>query len=740
MSTREKSGCPGEGTLEKCFASQRVSFLPDNTAWDRLAQVIQRDIDPALFNSAVEQLNSAAREQLERRARIWSRALEERLAYLKGHDRNAYAKLLMRFCNMMGPLAGLWQRLDGFLDQESGLQAWNMASSGPPIRPEIQKAVLEKLREAGFTGETAWEALNGLSDQSGSVDEIIKRILFSRADGCGMPRFTPATYWQPIPEGVVVPCSKAFFQHNRQTGLVEVRWDDPVPRLEEVIYKEGYNAQAKKSLERTAADDLNLRRRIREAMDQGAAATPPQPEKANSAFSTNSTDPLSREKAGKEKGNYPPVDWDGLEKAATQNGARFTQETVYPQNSILAPYMALARTVCESADTHLLGAVLPVAGAMLARRVYIGWPQGNIYPNLFSLLIGPAGQRKTDAVKLASRIARAHLPDEAFLKKHLSPEALFEEYWIGSGGSPDKLLLIHEANIILASWSRTDHGARVAAEFLDLYDCGPLSEAFMRNKGKNTGAGRTISETSTNVVMAGTFNVAMFPVAQIRQGIQRRFIFNVAETLGRTIQWPEDVPLGQVIQAFKPLLGFKGEIKMPKKGEAWDFWVDYQAGNRALLNQTGLDNESLSARLATTPTSVLKVAMIFEACMAAQAKTPLPRFFGEISLKRAADYVAAHMKGAEFIDRYGTRKVAQERAEVILAIIRREFKPDRRPDTIYVTRSDLTRRFCPNTGRNGAISVDDLYLLILPELERQGEATQVLKRGKLEVYAFRTEF
>jgi hypothetical protein len=37
-------------------------------------------------------------------------------------------------------------------------------------------------------------------------------------------------------------------------------------------------------------------------------------------------------------------------------------------------------------------------------------------------------------------------------------------------------------------------------------DCSPLSEAFMRNKSKKTGTGRVIRETSTNVVLTGTFN------------------------------------------------------------------------------------------------------------------------------------------------------------------------------------------------------------------------------------------
>jgi hypothetical protein len=44
-----------------------------------------------------------------------------------------------------------------------------------------------------------------------------------------------------------------------------------------------------------------------------------------------------------------------------------------------------------------------------------------------------------------------------------------------------------------------------------------------------------------------------------------------------------------------------------------------------------------------------------------------------------------------------------------------------------------------NTGRRGALSEDDLYMRVLPELERQDEAIRVLKRGKFEVYGFRTE-
>jgi hypothetical protein len=450
------------------------------------------------------------------------------------------------------------------------------------------------------------------------------------------------------------------------------------------------------------------------------------------------TDDSEQEEPPEEVCPYPAVDWTSIE-TARDSRERFVQEVFYPEQSILKTYLDFARTVSESSDTHLLGAILPVVGALLARRVYVAWPQRNIYPNLFSLLVGPAGQRKSDAIKVASKIAWSCLPAAAFLKKHLSTEALFEEYCEESGGLPDKILLAEEANTIMASWTKTEYGARAAAEFLDLYDCALLSESFMRNKSKKNGSGRTIPETSTNVVMGGTFNVAMFPVEQIKQGIQRRFMFNVSEQMPRTIEWPEYKSVTDLAHAFAPILGFNGPIRMPRNGPAWEFWSDYQRQNRALLNQTGLDNDALSARLATTPTSVLKVAMIFEACIAAhhQLKNVLSEFSLE-PLQLAAKYVDAHMKAADFIDQYGMRKVAQELGEVVLANVRKEFVPHpQRPDTIYVTRSELTRRFCPNTRRQGAMTTNDLYQQLIPELERQGEVRRVVKEGRLEVYAFR---
>jgi len=464
------------------------------------------------------------------------------------------------------------------------------------------------------------------------------------------------------------------------------------------------------------------------------------------AYQPSATSFPSHDRASTEVEHEPPpcpyheVNWEALRANITQNPqGRFIQEAVYPIDSILHAYMEEARTCCESADIYLLGAILPICGALLARRVYFQWGTEQIYPNLFELIVGTAGMRKTIAIRCAKRVAWNCLPPEAFLSGKQSVEALFSEYCVDEGGRPDKLMVVEEGNALMATWAKSDYGARVAAEFLQLYDCAELTESFMRNKTKKCGPKRVIPETSTGAVIGGTFAVATFPIEQVKEGIARRFLYAVAETLGRTLLWPERLVSHHISDAFKPLLNLSGEIEMPRSGEVWDRWVDYQTTNRKQINDVGADDEALSARLASTPVQVLKVATIFEACGAVHTGWPVLSNFTLAGLESAIGFVEQNMKATDFLDRYSERKAVKERAEVVLATVRRDFRAQR-PDTIYVTRTELTRKFCTNIGRAGSLTPEELYLRIVPELQRQGEAHLALKRSKFEVYAFRTEF
>ena len=139
-----------------------------------------------------------------------------------------------------------------------------------------------------------------------------------------------------------------------------------------------------------------------------------------------------------------------------------------------------------------------------------------------------------------------------------------------------------------------------------------------------------------------------------------------------------------IIKQFKRLLAFARPISFLEDKEAFAFWVEYQKTNRAALEEIRPDDDALGARLSTAPDNVLKVAGLFETCRAVRAgETSVSRITLE-SLKLAAMYVEENLKAAAFLDRYGERKAIREQAEVVLAVIRNVFSPQR-PDTIYVT-------------------------------------------------------
>ena len=81
---------------------------------------------------------------------------------------------------------------------------------------------------------------------------------------------------------------------------------------------------------------------------------------------------------------------------------------------------------------------------------------------------------------------------------------------------------------------RAQNGERNATRFLELYDCGHLTESFRRNK-KESETGemrRSAAETSTSIVFGATFNAACFQGQTVRAGMARRFLYSVAERRG----------------------------------------------------------------------------------------------------------------------------------------------------------------------------------------------------------------
>jgi DNA polymerase I-like protein with 3'-5' exonuclease and polymerase domains len=414
----------------------------------------------------------------------------------------------------------------------------------------------------------------------------------------------------------------------------------------------------------------------------------------------------------------------------------FEQKIFYPQNSILQHFMEYGRTQTEEDDAYLIGSILPVCAALVARRVWIDFG-GPLYLNLFALIAGKPGDRKSFTIKIAKRIAQIILPSESFLPQSLSAEGLFNEYNEEDGGCPDKICIIDDAANLLSTWRTSCYGERVADQMLCLYDCEGLSEAFRRNKKEAAKTvKRRVPETSTSLIFGATFADALFSKQKSQQGLARRFNYYLSCEPERFIKWPKSAAISPIADLFKPLLFFSGRLSLAP--EADGLWEEFQLGNRARIAEVPENRPDLSHALAGEPTHVLKIAALFELTIAAAKGVWTIHTIGLDALQLAIAHVAENLRAADYLFHRAKQLEAAQAGEEILAKIRTQFAASKKfPDTIFATRTQLTGAFCHNTSRKGAISTEELYLQILPELIRQGQAQLALKRGKFEVYAFR---
>jgi hypothetical protein len=330
----------------------------------------------------------------------------------------------------------------------------------------------------------------------------------------------------------------------------------------------------------------------------------------------------------------------------------------------------------------------------------------------------------------------------AFLPSSFSPESLFDEYDETCNGRPDKLWIVDDANSVLTDWQKTCNGERSATRFLELYDCSALSESFRRNKeeAEDGDSRREIPETSTSIIFGATFNVACFKGQSVRAGMARRFLYYTAERRGRDIyDSPEDDPVTfqAHINAFRRCLTLEGEMQFASA--ALDRWRAYQAENREAMNTADPLAEDYISRLSSAPAQTLAVAMIFEAALWAKRQGDWQPTLTLEALECAIAHVDACLDAARWLDGIANRASIAQDVEVLHARIQRDFAIQRRGETIYIGRRELTRAYCHDSSRKGALRPHELYNHLLPALIAQNKARLVVKEGKREVYGFRVE-
>jgi DNA polymerase I-like protein with 3'-5' exonuclease and polymerase domains len=417
------------------------------------------------------------------------------------------------------------------------------------------------------------------------------------------------------------------------------------------------------------------------------------------------------------------------------------QEVIYPQDSILHPYLEFARKLTEGADCYILGSILPVASRLLARRAYIPFGATQLYANIYSILIGPPGDRKSFTIQLAEKVAAFCLTPEAFLTHRHSREGLVDEYDETCGGSPDKLYAVDDAASVLAHW-KTQLGESLADTFLRLYDCRELSETYRRNKKETAEQQprRIIPVTSTSILFGATPLDATFPHQKHQQGLARRFLNYFSSVLERFIAWPETAQIENIARTFVPLLDYRGPLTL--ESEAFNLWEKFQRQNRKALKDTPEERAFERYALNSQPTHTLKVAIIFEACRAVFCGLKFIPNIRRDTLETAIAHVDQCLAAGRVLAGAGKRLETRQEAEVILAHIQGSFTPDTKyPDVIFVDRTHLTRKFSHNDFRRRDPSkTGSLFLETIPYLIETGDALLAYKKGRLEVFGFRAGY
>jgi hypothetical protein len=428
-------------------------------------------------------------------------------------------------------------------------------------------------------------------------------------------------------------------------------------------------------------------------------------------------------------GYYPAVDWN---TTAVDPAAELSWP--FPKDSILEDIYQYCLPLTEGADCYIIGSALAIVARLLARNIYVPFGDATIFPNIFSMVVGPPGDRKSFTIEIANRLLNRLLPREAFLSDVGSPEAMFDEY----AACPDKAQIIDDAAHLLGVWKTTQHGERASALFLRLYDCRGLDEAYVRNRKltADKATRRYIAQTSTTVLYGATPINATFPEQKNQQGLSRRFLFFYSAEPARTIIWPEESSVEMLVPLFAPLADFRGPVRLSE--EAYSRWETFQRDNRQRKRAVPEERENERYALASEPVFVLKVALLFEACRAVKDGQTYLQSIRADTLDCAMKLVSACLSSGQILVGRGRRHETRQQAEEILAAVRHVFARDiTHPDTIYVSRNRLTRKFCHDTSRRGSLQTDTLYLEILPYLDETGQAKQVFKEGRHEIYAFR---
>ena len=180
----------------------------------------------------------------------------------------------------------------------------------------------------------------------------------------------------------------------------------------------------------------------------------------------------------------------------------------------------------ESPDAYHFWSGVTVLGAATKRQCYLNLNYFQIYPNHYTIIVGPSGARKSAAVSLAAKVVSQSgvkkFSDKitaAALIKDLSEAT--EKYVDGSSVQFTSPLLIYSSE--LGVFMGPDaYGSGIISDLTDLYDCPPKWEKKTVSRGSESILGPFVS-----LLAASTPQTLkdVIPPASVGQGFTSRILF-----------------------------------------------------------------------------------------------------------------------------------------------------------------------------------------------------------------------
>ena len=277
---------------------------------------------------------------------------------------------------------------------------------------------------------------------------------------------------------------------------------------------------------------------------------------------------------------------------------------IVPDRGFLRSYISFMTSLTDACPEYHLATGLSIISAAVGNRVKFYGHAGRLYKlNLWTVLLGPSGDRKSTAINKGLDLLNIAVPDSKL------PNQYSQESLLKAMQGKERTLLFHDEFYKLLKESKRDHMVGIIPTLTELYEQTGEYEYNTIKGGKVV-----ISDPALSIIAASTLDwmQEMVDDSIIKGGFLPRFLFwpggRRAERKG-LVGRPDPVIEASLIDALQTMSKLEGIAEFPddvsKRYDEWDQMHEAQITESKCSPQ-------LRAFFKRMPTYLLKFAVLYQ--------------------------------------------------------------------------------------------------------------------------------